>query len=73
MKQTYCFAWYKYPVYVYVPAFADFSTAIGEFSSQMKASNYIHKLGVFWANVGEKHPFLTILGVFLYKIYIDGW
>ena len=59
---------------IYVPAFwsaffADFVIAIGGFSSQMKAPN-LHKLGVFCANDGKKHPILAKSGVFLYKIGI---
>ena len=59
-------------VYVYVPAslgrfFADFSIAIGGFSSQMKAPK-LHKLNVFWANAGKKHPILEKFGAFCIKL-----
>ena len=48
--------------------FADFGIAIGGFSSQMKAPN-IHKLGIFWANDGKKHPILAKLGVFFFFFF----
>ena len=41
-------------------------------SAQMKAPNYIHELGVFWANDVEKHPILATLGVFCTQFILMG-
>ena len=46
--------------------FAKFGIAIGGFSSEMKEPK-LHKLGVFWANYGKKHPTWAKLGAFSFK------
>ena len=46
---------------------AKFDIAIGGFSSEIKEPK-LHKLGVFWANYGEKHPIWPELGAFLSKM-----
>ena len=47
--------------------FTKIGIAIGGFSSEMKEPK-LHKLGVFWAHYGKKHPIWAKLGVFLSKM-----
>ena len=46
--------------------FANFGLAIGGFLSQTKAPN-LHKLGVFWAIYGKKHPIWAKYWMFFAK------
>ena len=47
--------------------FTKFNTAIGGLSSEMKEPK-LHKLSVFWANFGKKHPTWPKLDAFLSKM-----
>ena len=56
---------------VFWGAFHKFWYSERGFSSQTKVPR-LHKVGMFWANYHEKHPIWAKLGVFLYKMMVNG-